>query len=360
MSILKNNGIMLLITAIGLFSSCKKIFDFPEEKEFLSPDLNYSDKMMQPILGRTQLLGKLNSASSTLPLQFEIVNARFGNGDPVTDLFQVRPTWVWIAPYNGTEKTLEEINAKRKLEDHPLFEVRSSGQFILWGSSTNELVNPRATDSTNFSQNTRFFDVKVTNSGGTMVIKDFELRIFRERPYQPSNDFNNYTGKYAFVDENTKKDINRLTANISNVIGASTIKPLVNNTTKKDVVVYIRPFTGGNGHNLRLKVLGKDSLAIDPKFFAETKWNTMLHAFNMQKTNEYVQYDVAYPIPLAAITTPYSSNGSRAQAKLEYSRIGQSGLQQFSSISIDFAIYKEGDWEIVFHFKNENPKFEDD
>lgn len=360
MSIRKYNWIMCFIAGIVLLSSCKKIFEFPEEKEYLSPDLNYKDKLLQPILGRTQLLGSLNSANSTLPLQFEIVNARFGDGRPVTDLFQTRPTWVWTAPYTGTEKSLEEINAKRKREDHPLFEVRSSGQFILWGSSSNELVAPRATDSTNFPQNSRYFDLKIKNSGGVMMIKDFELRLFRERPYEPSNDMNYYTGKFAFTDEINKKGINYLTANINNVLGVKTKIALVNNSTKKDLVVYIRPFTGGNGHNLRIKVLDKDSVAINPNRFADTKWTTMLHAFNMQKTDGYVQYDVAYPIPLANIVTPFSASGNRATTRIEYSRLGSAGVRQFSSFGIDFALFKEGDWEIVFHFKNDNPKFEDD
>ncbi|WP_316823929.1 DUF5007 domain-containing protein [Pedobacter miscanthi] len=360
MSILKNNRILFLFAVIMLFSACKKIFEFPEEKEFLSPDLNYKEKLLQPILGRTLILGSLNSASSTLPLQLEIVNARFGNGRPVTDLFQLRPTYVWTAPYTGLEKTLEEIASKRKLENHPLFEVRGSGQFIFWGSSSNELVKPRAADSSNFPQDSRFFDLKVTNSGGTMMLKDFEIRMFRERPYEPSNDFNYYSGKVAYADEVTKKGINYLLANINNVLGVSTKKNMVNNSTTKNLVVYIRPFTGGNGHNLRIKVLGRDSVALNPKLFGETKWTTMLHAFNMQKTDEYVQYDVAYPIPLAPLPTVYAPNGTRAVTKIEYSRLGPSGIRQFSSFGIDFAIFKEGDWEIVFHFKNENPKFEDD
>ncbi|WP_042722448.1 DUF5007 domain-containing protein, partial [Flavobacterium sp. B17] len=98
------------------------------------------------------LMGGFNGDNSTQPLKFEIINARFGDGRPVTDLFQKKPTYVWTAPYNGLEKSLAEIEAKRKLEEHPLFEVRSSGEFIMWGSSTNALITPRSADSTNFPQ----------------------------------------------------------------------------------------------------------------------------------------------------------------------------------------------------------------
>lgn len=361
MSILKKNSLFLFLSAVVLFSSCEKVFDLPEEKEFISPDLNYRDKVLQPILGRTQLMGGLNSDNSTLPLKFEIVNARFGDGRPVTDLFQTRPVWVWTAAYTGKETSLEEILAKRKLEERPLFEVRQSGEFIMWSSSTNELIPPRAIDSTHFSQNTRFFDLKVSNTGGSVLIKDFELRPWRERPYEPSNDMNYYTGGVApdpkFPHSTRGRDYIR--PYLNSVIGAVSEKDLVSNDDKKDVVVYIRPFSGGNGHKLRIKVLDKDSVAINPARFNETKWEQMLHGFNIEKTDEYVQYDVAYPIPLANIVTPYS-NGSRARARLEYSRIGFGGTRTFSNFGVDFAIYREGDWEIVFHFRTENPKFEDE
>ena len=361
MSIIKKNRLIFFLSAIAAFSSCKKVFDLPEEKDYLSPNLNYSNKVLEPIIGRTQMMSTLNSDNSTLPLTFEIQNARFGDGRPVTDLFQVRPVYVWTQQYTGLEKSLEEIEAKRKLEEHPLFEVRSSGQFILWDASTNELIAPRAADSTHLPQNTRYFDLKVSNSGGSVLIKDFELRPWRERPYEPSNDLNYYTGGPAPDPrfKNNPKFRDYIRPYLNNVIGQNTNKNLVSNDDLKDVVVYIRPFEGGNGHKLRIKVLDKDSVAIDPAKFNLTKWNEMLHGFNMEKTNEYVQYDVAYPIPVANIPTFYS-NGSRARIKLEYSRFGFGGIVTDANFGIDFAIYRQGDWEVVFRFVNDNPKFEDE
>lgn len=86
----------------------------------------------------------------------------------------------------------------------------------------------------------------------------------------------------------------------------------------------------------------------------------MLHGFNMQMTNEYVQYDVGYPIPLVEIPTPYAPGGTRAHAELKYSRIGFGGTRVMAGFGLDFAIYRPGDWEIVFLFRTENPKFEND
>lgn len=356
----KINYIPLLLGALSL-GSCEKVIDLPNEKEYISPNVNYTNKIIEPIIGRTQIMGGPSLDHSSNPLQYEIVNARFGDGRPVTDLFQVRPVYVWKERYTGEEKSLEEINAKRKLEDHPLFEVNSAGQFIFWDASTNELVPPRAADSTNYPQDTRFFDLKVSNSGGSTLIKDFEVRVYRERPYEPSNDMNYFTGKPApdprFPNSRFYRDYIR--PYLNNVVGEKTNKNLVSNNDLKDVVVYIRPFSGGNGHKLRIKVLDKDSVAIDPAKFNRTKWDQMLHGFNMEKTSEYVQYDMAYPIPLTTESNFYSSGG-RAHVKLEYTRTGFGGFRADADFGIDFAIYREGDWEIVFHFKNDNPKFEDE
>jgi hypothetical protein len=353
---------IFFLFAIAVLSSCKKIFNLPNEKDYLSSNVNYSNKIFEPIIGRTTVIGGFNGDNSTQPIKFEIVNARFGDGRPVTDLFQKKATYVWTSAYNGQEKSLAEIEAKRKLQEHPLFEVLPSGEFILWASSTNELIAPRPADSTNFPQDTRFFDVKITNTGGHTIIRDFQIRPFRERPYEPSDDFNIYSGGPA---PHPKTPYNPLSRNyirpfLNNVIGATTDIPLESNDDKKDVVVYIRPFTGGNGNSLRFKFLNKDSVEMNPALFNETVWDKIVHGFNFQKTLTYAQYDVAYPIPLVEIPTIYAPGGTRDHAEFRYSRIGFGGVRVVASFGIDFAIYRKGDWEIVFHFLKDNPKFENE
>ncbi|MNV63872.1 hypothetical protein D3C71_1564900 [compost metagenome] len=134
---------------------------------------------------------------------------------------------------------------------------------------------------------------------------------------------------------------------------------MVSNDNTKDVVVYIRRFSGGNGRSLRFKFLDKDSVAINPMRFNETKWDKLVHGFDRKTTTEYVQYDVAYPIPLINITTPYATGG-KANVDFSYSRLGFGGMREVGSLGLDFNIYREGDWEIVFHFRTDNPKFEDE
>lgn len=359
---IKKEFIFLLFAAI-IMSSCKKIFNLPKDKEYLSNIINYDNKILEPILGRTNLMANFNGDNSTQPIKFEIINARYGDGRPVTDIFQKQPTYVWTVAYDGTEKSLAEIEAKRHLEVHPLFEVRSSGQFIMWPSATDSLVTPRNPDSTFFPQETRFFDLKITNSGGERVLKDFQIRPWRERPYEPSNAMNLYTGGIAPDPLNPNNPLGRdyIRPSLNNVQGDSTDIDLNKDNNKlNNVIVYIRPLlSGGNGHTLRIKVLDKDSVAIDPAKFDETDWLRIVHGFNLTKTNQYVQYDVAYPIPLVNISTIYAPGGN-PRIELKYSRLGFNSQRVTAVVGLNFSIYKAGDWEIVFHFRKDNPRFKDE
>ena len=354
----------LLFASLVLMSGCKKLYDLPEEKEYFSPNVNYGNKLFEPILGRTALMGEFNADKSTLPMQFEILNVRYGDGRPATDMLQVKPTLAWIAPYTGKETSLAQIEAKRKVENRPMFEVRSSGQFILWESSTNELIPPRPADSSTFIQDTRFFDLRVKNTGGEKIIKDFQVRPWRERPYEPSNDINPYTGEVARDPRDPRNPLKRdyITPYFNNIVGAQSNQNLENSDSRKDIVVFIRPFTsGGTGNSLRFVFLDKDGNSINPESFNETKWDQLVHGFNMQKTADYVQFDVAYPIPLVRLVTPYTNNdGSRANSEFAYSRKGFGGTRSTASIGLDYSIYRKGNWEIVFQFRRENPKFEDE
>src|SRR5688500_18931577 len=83
----KYKTLLFFSALLFLFSGCKKIFDLPEEQEFLSKNIDYKTKVLTPILGRTNLLsGSFTADNSTLPLQMEIVNMRFGDGRPAPDI----------------------------------------------------------------------------------------------------------------------------------------------------------------------------------------------------------------------------------------------------------------------------------
>lgn len=358
----RNGFFTWLVLLCMCLNSCKKLYNLPDEKEFLSVNLTYDSKSFYPILGRTTLMGTINTDHSTTPLHFEIINPRYGDGRPYDDLFQVKPVYQWISRYDGTEKSLAEIEAKRKLVNRPLFEVDSTGTFILWNSSTNELIEPRSKDSVDLVQNIRYFDLKVSNSGGSTIIKDFMVLPWRVQDYEPFSDKNPYDGEVApdpADPNNPKKKSYIWPSHMNDVYGESSNQLLQTNDEFKDLVIYIRPFKGGNGHNLRFVFLDKDGNTMNPDNFNETNWNELVHGFNMKKTVNYVQYDVAYPIPLTNYLTKYT-NGSSAQVDFAYSRKGFGGGLITAHFGLDFKIFTKGDWEVVFHFQRENPRFDNE
>lgn len=360
--------VVLFLTLMVAFSGCRKIFDLPDEKDYLSTRMTYGTTEFTPTLGRLNLsTGIFNPDNSSFPMTFEIINPRFGDGRSAEDMLAMKPVLVWEKEYTGFETSLAEIEAKRKLENHPIVEVRkNSGDIIVWNSATSEIFKPR--DSINYPQDIRYFDVKVKNSGGTRIIKNLSIIPWREVPYFPADDINRFSGK----PNTTTPNGNTLVHNYPTIFGmigeGTNVELEANGGGQRGVVyTYIRKVPGGSGNSLRFKFLNKDSVAIDPAKFNETKWDQLVHGFNMEKTKEYVKFDVAYPIPVARIPTRFTSGGvsstfggSTAHVEFVYSRIGFGSQREQGAIIQDFAIYEKGDWEVVFHFKTVNPKFENE
>jgi hypothetical protein len=367
----------VLLTAVIAFSGCRKIFNLPDEKSYLSTQADYTTKSWSPILGRTNLYTNVFSAvGSTFPITFEVKNPRFGDGNPATDMLTVKPTLVWTQEYTGKETSLAQIEAKRHLENHPVLELRGSGDVVWWYTADTTLIRPSDIDTIVYPQNERYFDVKLTNSGGTRTIKNLVLTPRVNQPYYPTDDYNTYTGKPNTTTPGGHQLVRMYPSGISNITGESTNQPVDDprDATKGIVYVYIRRFTTDpNGHRLRIKVLNTDSTAIDPVKFNTTKWVDQVHGFKADGTpgaditHEYVEYNVAYPIPLAVIPTKYTVNGvgnltggDMAQINLTYSRVAFGDIIKTATITQNFQIWEKGDWEIVFHFKTVNPKFEND
>ncbi|MFP5079791.1 DUF5007 domain-containing protein [Pedobacter sp. JCM 36344] len=361
---------LILLTAVVAFSGCRKIFNLPEERDYLSSRADFTVKAFDPRLGRTTVrTGIFNADNSSFPMTFEIVNPRFGDGRDASDMLAVKPTLVWTSEYTGKEKSIAEIEAKRKLEPHPMVELRSSGDFVLWHTATKDLLKPA--DSIIYPQNIRYFDVKISNSGGARIIKNLQFTPRIDVPYEPSRDYNTITGAPNTTTPGGKARIFNF-PNLSGIIRGELTNTQfqgANNTNTGLVYMYIRKYTGdgANGSSLRFKFLNKDSVAIDPVKFGDTKWNQLVHGFNMVKTTTYVQYDVAYPIPLARIPTLYTAGGptstgggGEAYVEFSFSRLGFNNVRETGRISTNFQIFEKGDWEIVFHFKTVNPKFAND
>jgi hypothetical protein len=336
---------LVILAAIATFSACKKYL--PQERETVGPDSQFTTNFYQPVLGRTNYFSdNFFKGSTTYPATFTIVNARRRDGSPAPELSDVFPVMVWKQAYDGTERSIAEIEKKRQKQFRPLFEISPhSGELIMWAEARSSFV--RAQPDSGY-----LFDVKVENSGGRRFYRGMKLMPFRERPYEPSN-YNIISGQ--------PQSNGVFPSRVSFVKGERTNRLM----SFLDIDVYIRKLeTEDNvtsGNTITFKFLDTLYNEIDPALFAKTDWQNLIHGFDMVKTDKQVTYKVAFPIPAVPFPTKYTTpDGTRARANFGYSRKGFGGATEEALFGLDFAIYEAGDWEIVFAFKNDNPKFSDD
>lgn len=330
--------------AVLAVSACKKYL--PKERETVGADSQYTIDTYQPVLGRTTFFtDNFYQGSTTYPSDFKIVNPRRRNGDPAPELSDVFPVMVWKQTYDGNEKSIAEIEAKREIQYRPLFEIGPhSGAFILWAEAKSAFVRSQPDSG-------YLFDVELSNSGGRRFYRNLKLMPIKERPYEPSN-HNASTG------QPTSNGV--FATVLSNIKGAASNRYLSYN----DIDVYIRKIIKAGvpaTNTLTFRFLDTLYNPIDPALFAETDWDNLVHGFNKAMTSTGVTYKMAYPIPAIEVPTRFtSSDGRRAKVRFGYSRLGFNGGRESAVLGLDFAIYEPGDWEIVFAFKNDNPKFIND
>jgi hypothetical protein len=330
-------SLTLLLGGIVL-SSCRK--NLPDERLSIASDSQYTQYVYQPVLGRNTLFANnFQYGNSSRPLDFKIVNMRTFNGEPAPELTNNYPVTVWKTAYDGTEKSIAEIDAKRTTENHPLFEIRPhSGEFMMWAAANSNMIKAQPDSG-------YVFDVEMSNSGGRKYFQNFRLRPLRERPYEPSN-LDPVTG------QGTSVSVNPTSLNITGLRG----QPL---NTRDDVQVLFKK--AGNGNSITFKFVDTLSNPIDPNKFAATDWANLVHGFNMVKDATKVKYEVAYPIPCSAYPTKYTTlSGEQARVVFRFNRQAFGNVLQQCFMALNFNIYQQGDWEITFWFKRDKPKFDND
>lgn len=121
-----------------------------------------------------------NVANSTLPLTFEITDMMHNDGSPGARIGRVLSRACMEKPYLGTEKSIDEINAKRGIEYRRLFDVRkNSGEIVMWGEANSGILRCQPDSGYVFNMN-------ITNSGGYKVVKRMRLMPKREVDFEPS------------------------------------------------------------------------------------------------------------------------------------------------------------------------------
>lgn len=338
----KTMGIASLLVVVGAIA-CKKYL--PEDRETVGSDSQFTKTVYEPVLARTTLFSEnFYQGSTSYPATFKIVNLRKRGGAEAPELLENFPVQVWKKNYTGEEKSLAEIEAKREIQNRPLLEMfPHSGQIVMWAGANSGFVRTQPDSG-------YVFDVEVSNSGGRRYYRNLLLKPFKERPYEPS-DRDAITGHAG---------ASRITPSTMNLKGVHTQRYL--GPFDVDVFIRKREDVAKPGNSLRFMFLDSLYKPMNPNLFSSTDWDNLVHGFSRQMTDTSVVYDVAYPIPLVAIPTKYTTPGNPAQAQVLFTfpRLGFGARKDDGRLGLNFAIYEPGDWEIVFAFKTDNPKFTND
>lgn len=320
--------------------SCGKYF--PAERENIGKDSQYSQVLFEPILGRNNYYTPFYKGTTTYPTEFYIRNVRRRNGEPAPELESVLPVTVWKQVYTGTEASIEELQAKQEKQNRPVLDIgKYSGDIIVWNTARSSFV--RAVPDSGY-----LFDVEISNSGGRKFFRELKLMPYRERPTEPSN------RDIVSGHELTPGVYN---ATLLNVKGDSTNRYL----SASDLLVSMKKIEGGAENKITFRFLDKNGHLINPALFAKTDWKGLIHGFNPTVSSAGVTYDVLYPIPLVQKKTAYTTgDGSMARTAFTYERIGFGGVIERAVIEFPFAIYEPGNWEILFQFVTDNPRFTND
>lgn len=338
---------------VMLATGCKKI---PPLTEYLSENVSFATDTYRPVLGRnTLVLTQFNADGSTYPLTFELQNLRHADGSPAPELTNSVTVKDWITQYTGLETSLAEIEAKRKEVQKPFISIRpGSGDLVFAAASSQQIKSTPGRDSL------YLFDIRVSNAtGASKVFTDRKLIPEKEIAYEPFAYARNtrlpLTESFqVYPPANTTlitvpREVRLTTSTNLYYTTDSLMQPYMS-------AVYFRKT--GNGSSLTFRFLDKDSAAINPAKFSNTKWTELVHGFDMQMTAAYVKYQVAYPVPLSSLATKYTLGGM-ARVLFEYPRRGFGNSLRNGVFGLNFSIYEPGDWEIVIHFKR-NLKFEND
>ncbi|GAB3011514.1 DUF5007 domain-containing protein [Niabella terrae] len=340
--IFSNNRTLLLFLLLPVVMvSCDKYL--PDARENIGIDSEIPVKTYTPVLGRNSVYSNIFSKLSTsYPATFKLVNLRRRSGDDAPELRTVVPVKVWSHAYTGEETSLEEIEAKREIQNRPVFEIgEHSGDLIFWNTANSNFI--RALPDSGY-----LFDIEVSNSGGRRYFQDLQLQPLREVAYEP-NSFDAYTGMQTspYVHPNDIINVQVDTSLANMYMGNFAID------------VTFNKIMDGNENKLTFRFLDRDNNFINPDKFTDTDWPGLVHGFNMEKTATGVSYDVAYPIPLARIPTKYTSNGGLLnRVMFRYRSLGFGNAIEENYFGLNFAIYEPGNWEIIFRFSIFNPKFD--
>lgn len=344
-SLIKNGLKLLVASLFGVFTlatSCTKYI--PDDLDALSDDILFTTKEFSPYIGRVTNYENILSLSnkSTLPLSFKIMDVRTTEGESAPELMEKYPVKVWTGFYNAEEKSIEEIEAKRRIEYRSILEVQhKNGDLIFWNTGNSSFIKTLPSDG-------YVFDIEIANTGGRKYERNLVLKPRKEKDYEPSQ----YDDELGIAKNSFLRP-----SGLINVYGKKTGLPVFDTR----VYIFENKEIKTPGNSFTLSVIDSLGKIIDVEKFNKTDFEHLVHGFNKRFEGGKVIYDVAYPMPLINYPSRYTNtSGDRSRIGLRYSRIVRGGLLQEAAILFDFAIYREGHWEIQVRFNGETPNFDNE
>lgn len=338
--------IYLLAWCGALLTGCYKD-TLPEEKDYMSKDMNFKKEAFVANLGRMNVFVDIfNADYSTQPLQFSLQSPRIeGKAAPI--LLEEVDTKQWKQYYTGTETSIAEIEAKRMIVKRPILDLnKQNGQMVVWSVDSNKVKYGKY-----------FFDVLVKNGGGERLFPGLMLDFRRPRPYEPY-EFDDLTGI-------------RKADNAGGIIRPTLITGHRNAQGQELKAENVRLYfikTGNAANKLTFKFVDKDSLPIPISTFNIQRWDSLYYSskmadrnikfgFNRQipKDSMQVTYDITSPFPVLAESF---AGDELAEYIFSFSRVSY-GYRVIGRIGMKFSIHEQGEWTVVFRYLI-NPKFSDD
>jgi hypothetical protein len=154
-NILKLFGVTVMVGIATFLSGCVEI---PAEGS-LAPDIGYKNRKQYAVSGLTQNIGDFLSSSSTLPLHFEIENITETSGKDITGLKEELSVIQYKEAIVGNESPAE-LALKTEIIKQPAVSINPNTGKI-------EILEGNKVPAGEYR-----FDVKVTNTSGSRVLKD--------------------------------------------------------------------------------------------------------------------------------------------------------------------------------------------
>lgn len=156
-------NIGLFACGVLLVNACTKI---PQEGS-IAPDISYKNRKQYAISGLQQNIGNFQASTSTLPLNFEIIEVRELNGINTAALKENIPVVRYKEPLVGNESPAELLLKTDTVKTPAVSINQHTGQVeILEGNK--------------IPAGEYHFDVRVSNQSGSKVLKDALVIEFKE------------------------------------------------------------------------------------------------------------------------------------------------------------------------------------